>query len=114
MWLLYINDRSICASPKKMSFLRILFVFVLIVRLKGIVTNSQDCDIPAIYNFGDSNSDTGGISATLSRAGPPTGETYFGIPTGRASDGRLIIDFIGNFFFFFSIFVNFFLLQKTI
>ncbi|KAK1359457.1 putative Esterase [Heracleum sosnowskyi] len=84
------------ASSKKMSFLRILFVFILIVRVKSTGTNSQDCNIPAIYNFGDSNSDTGGISAALSPADPPTGETYFGIPTGRASDGRLIIDFIAD------------------
>ncbi|KAL8097714.1 GDSL esterase/lipase At5g14450-like [Apium graveolens] len=79
-----------------MLFFRILLVFILIVRVKCVVKISQDCNIPAIYNFGDSNSDTGGISAALYPAGPPTGETYFGIPTGRASDGRLIIDFIAD------------------
>ena len=54
------------------------------------------CDFPAIYNFGDSNSDTGGISAALSEIHAPNGETFFGHPSGRACDGRLIIDFIGN------------------
>lgn len=83
-----------------MLFLRILFAFLLLVQVKGVAPNSQDCKIPAIYNFGDSNSDTGGISAAFYPAGPPTGETYFGIPTGRGSDGRLIIDFIGKSFQF--------------
>lgn len=55
------------------------------------------CGFPAIYNFGDSNSDTGGISAALNAIQPPNGETFFGHPSGRACDGRLIIDFIGNF-----------------
>ena len=54
------------------------------------------CDFPAIYNFGDSNSDTGGISAALSKIHAPNGETFFGHPSGRVCDGRLIIDFIGN------------------
>lgn len=54
------------------------------------------CEFPAIYNFGDSNSDTGGISAAFYPMGSPTGETFFHRPVGRASDGRLIIDFIGR------------------
>uniref|UniRef100_A0A9I9DP94 GDSL esterase/lipase n=1 Tax=Cucumis melo TaxID=3656 RepID=A0A9I9DP94_CUCME len=54
------------------------------------------CGFPAIYNFGDSNSDTGGISAALNAIQPPNGETFFGHPSGRACDGRLIIDFIGD------------------
>lgn len=58
---------------------------------------ARTCGFPAIYNFGDSNSDTGGISAALNAIQPPNGETFFGHPSGRACDGRLIIDFIGNF-----------------
>lgn len=54
------------------------------------------CDFPAMYNFGDSNSDTGGASATFGPIPPPYGESFFRRPAGRASDGRLIIDFIGK------------------
>ncbi|KAL1357049.1 hypothetical protein HN51_009046 [Arachis hypogaea] len=56
--------------------------------------NNNKCWFPAIYNFGDSNSDTGAVSAAFTSVQPPNGETFFGTLSGRASDGRLIIDFI--------------------
>lgn len=55
------------------------------------------CDFQAIYNFGDSNSDTGATSAAFWPTPPPYGVNYFGRPAGRYSDGRLIIDFIGTY-----------------
>ncbi|XP_030516519.2 GDSL esterase/lipase At5g45910-like [Rhodamnia argentea] len=54
----------------------------------------------SIFNFGDSLSDTGNFIRSV--AGLPVvpkfpyGKTYFGHPTGRFSDGRLIIDFIAE------------------
>ncbi|KAM3706229.1 hypothetical protein ACJW31_03G137900 [Castanea mollissima] len=54
------------------------------------------CSFPAIFNFGDSNSDTGGLSAAFGQAPPPNGETFFHTPSGRYSDGRLVIDFIAE------------------
>ncbi|XP_074310000.1 GDSL esterase/lipase At3g27950-like isoform X2 [Silene latifolia] len=51
---------------------------------------------PAIFNFGDSNSDTGACSAVFKHAPHPNGITFFGKPSGRLSDGRLIIDFIAE------------------
>ncbi|KAJ0559638.1 putative alpha-L-fucosidase [Helianthus annuus] len=53
------------------------------------------CEYEGIFNFGDSNSDTGGFWSVFPEAPPPNGMTYFKHPVGRASDGRLIIDFIG-------------------
>lgn len=55
----------------------------------------------AIFNFGDSLVDAGnlvvdGIPEYLATAKLPYGMTYFGYPTGRCSDGRLVVDFIGN------------------
>ncbi|CAB4285095.1 unnamed protein product [Prunus armeniaca] len=48
-----------------------------------------------IFNFGDSNSDTGGLVAGLGfSVNPPNGRTFFSRSTGRLSDGRLIIDLL--------------------
>ncbi|WRX20840.1 GDSL lipase/esterase - like 10 [Theobroma cacao] len=58
--------------------------------------NLPPCEFPAIYNFGDSNSDTGGISAAFEPIRAPYGEAFFHKPAGRDSDGRLIIDFIAE------------------
>ncbi|XP_066159891.1 GDSL esterase/lipase At1g31550 isoform X2 [Oryza sativa Japonica Group] len=55
----------------------------------------------SIFNFGDSFADTGNkpvayawypLPSNVMR--PPYGETFFGHPTGRSSDGRLILDLI--------------------
>ncbi|PKA66167.1 GDSL esterase/lipase [Apostasia shenzhenica] len=59
-------------------------------------SSPDPCDFPAIFNFGDSNSDTGGLSAAFGPSPPPNGETFFGRPAGRYSDGRLIVDFIAK------------------
>ncbi|WRX29602.1 hypothetical protein QQP08_022089 [Theobroma cacao] len=58
----------------------------------------------SIFSFGDSYTDTGNvvhISLSESRelprsAFPPHGRTFFGHPTGRSSDGRLVIDFLAK------------------
>ncbi|KAK1693763.1 hypothetical protein QYE76_010460 [Lolium multiflorum] len=57
----------------------------------------------AIYSFGDSISDTGnlcvgGCPAWLTTGQSPYGETFFKRPTGRCSDGRVIIDFLAEHF----------------
>ncbi|OAE22326.1 hypothetical protein AXG93_1504s1360 [Marchantia polymorpha subsp. ruderalis] len=57
---------------------------------------------PAIFNFGDSSSDTGGNHAAFPTETAaeylPYGQTYFNEPRARYSDGRLTIDFIiGHF-----------------
>ncbi|KAI8533709.1 hypothetical protein RHMOL_Rhmol10G0030300 [Rhododendron molle] len=54
------------------------------------------CGFPAVYSFGDDNSDTGGNAAALDNLVLPNGQTFFGKPSGRYCDGRLIIDFIGK------------------
>jgi len=63
---------------------------------------SKRCNFPAIFNFGASNADTGGLAASFPFGAPkpPSGDTFFHRPAGRFCDGRLIIDFIGNVHYF--------------
>ncbi|KAF8378213.1 hypothetical protein HHK36_029552 [Tetracentron sinense] len=70
--------------------------FSVILVIPYSITASTPCEFPAIFNFGDSNSDTGGLSAAFGQAPPPNGESYFHTPAGRYSDGRLVIDFIAE------------------
>ncbi|KAG7630102.1 GDSL lipase/esterase [Arabidopsis suecica] len=53
-------------------------------------------DFPAVFNFGDSNSDTGELSSGLGFLPQPSYEiTFFRSPTsGRFCNGRLIVDFL--------------------
>lgn len=92
----------------KMGFLVQLLAFILSLllvsmRAEDIINSPQPCDFRAIFNFGDSNSDTGCMAAAFYPEVSPYGETFFHQPVGRASDGRLIIDFIGSLFSFKSI-----------
>ncbi|KAK1294779.1 GDSL esterase/lipase [Acorus calamus] len=63
----------------------------------AVAAASPLCDFPTIINLGDSNSDTGAVSAAFGPILRPYGDTHFHMPMGRYSDGRLIIDFIGVF-----------------
>ncbi|XAR48116.1 Alpha-L-fucosidase [Bertholletia excelsa] len=65
-------------------------------RSTDLVQRSNGCQFPAIFNFGDSNSDTGSVEATFHSSPLPNGVTFFGKATGRHSDGRLIIDFLAE------------------
>ncbi|KAG8084777.1 hypothetical protein GUJ93_ZPchr0010g9896 [Zizania palustris] len=67
-----------------------------VVAGEATVAAERELEPPVVlFNFGDSNSDTGGVAAAGGiRIMPPEGRTYFQHPTGRLSDGRVIIDFI--------------------
>ncbi|XP_015059366.1 GDSL esterase/lipase At1g54790 [Solanum pennellii] len=72
----------------------VLHILVLIFICLPLA-NTIDFNYPAVFNFGDSNSDTGGLVAGVGdRLEPPNGQTYFKNPSGRFCDGRLIIDFL--------------------
>ncbi|KAK9167229.1 hypothetical protein Scep_002420 [Stephania cephalantha] len=82
-------------------FAHIAFISVVTLEFVICVCGSsasglKPCDFPAIFNFGDSNSDTGGLSAAFTPPPPPYGDTFFKRPSGRFSDGRLTIDFIAE------------------
>ncbi|KAL6575464.1 hypothetical protein OROMI_012749 [Orobanche minor] len=68
---------------------------LLLIILFSAVATAIDFNYPAVFNFGDSNSDTGNLVAGLAdRLDPPHGQTYFQKPSGRFCDGSLIIDFL--------------------
>ena len=78
----------------------LLLTLMLLVGVMGgqkIVSDKAACKFPALYNFGDSNSDTGGGSAAFQPIPWPYGYTFFKKPAGRDSDGRVLVDFIGTF-----------------
>ncbi|KAG6420745.1 hypothetical protein SASPL_117283 [Salvia splendens] len=58
----------------------------------------KTCKIDQIYNIGDSISDTGNLIREIGLATfcarPPYGESFFKKPTGRCSNGLLMIDFM--------------------
>ncbi|KAL7590630.1 hypothetical protein Lser_V15G41455 [Lactuca serriola] len=77
---------------------RLVILWVCMVLLLGMSgsTRARARARPAIriINFGDSNSDTGGVLAGAGLPiGLPHGITFFHKGTGRFGDGRLIIDF---------------------
>lgn len=72
-------------------------VFVVWIAILGSVNSkTKKCEFEGIFNFGDSNSDTGGFWAAFPAQSGPWGLTYFKKPVGRASDGRLIVDFLAE------------------
>lgn len=81
-----------------MSFLLHLLLLLLAsvcLQLPSIC-QASNCPFPAIFNFGDSNSDTGGLVAAFPAEARPNGETFFKEPAGRFSDGRVVIDFLAD------------------
>nr|AAY41078.1 lanatoside 15-O-acetylesterase [Digitalis grandiflora] len=78
------------------STLRNFMVYVVVLMGVSVRMSEAKCDFKAIFNFGDSNSDTGGFWAAFPAENPPNGMTYFKRPAGRAADGRLIIDFLAQ------------------
>ncbi|XP_020870416.1 GDSL esterase/lipase At1g28670 isoform X1 [Arabidopsis lyrata subsp. lyrata] len=89
------------SSLKKLisSFLLVLYYTTIIVAS----SESRCRRFKSIISFGDSIADTGNylhlsdVNHLPQTAFLPYGESFFHLPSGRASDGRLIIDFIAEF-----------------
>uniref|UniRef100_A0A0C9S7M8 TSA: Wollemia nobilis Ref_Wollemi_Transcript_13169_1560 transcribed RNA sequence n=1 Tax=Wollemia nobilis TaxID=56998 RepID=A0A0C9S7M8_9CONI len=77
-----------------------LLLFVCGVVLLLPVLCKGACNFPAIFNFGDSNSDTGTLHFVfpynIEAENPPYGRTFFRRPANRYSDGRVSIDFFAS------------------
>ncbi|CAI0557894.1 unnamed protein product [Linum tenue] len=88
------------------STLPVLLLLLLLFSLSSAAAAASPAGrspcFTSLFSFGDSITDTGN-QLLLAPDGvlghccfPPYGETYFGRQTGRCSDGRLIVDFIGT------------------
>ncbi|KAL8032475.1 hypothetical protein ABFX02_13G098300 [Erythranthe guttata] len=92
---------SAAATASSKCILYSVNITILIILL---LPNTQvSACFKSITSFGDSIADTGNLlhlsppsNPPPNFASPPYGETYFHLPTGRFSDGRLIIDFIAE------------------
>ncbi|CAL5095702.1 unnamed protein product [Urochloa decumbens] len=79
-----------------------LVFFILSCLTCGVMSSGSSSSITSMFTLGDSHIDTG--NAVIMAAPvipvwidkPPYGETFFGHPSGRFSDGRVIIDFIAE------------------
>lgn len=83
----------------------VLAFFILFVSAFPYASSAPPPKYKALFCFGDSYSDTGNYNILAQGKIPynqfehlPYGITYFGHPTGRATDGRVPLDFIGRFF----------------
>ncbi|XP_058745545.1 GDSL esterase/lipase At4g01130-like [Vicia villosa] len=73
------------------------YAFFNLLMISSFISSSYSvCNIKGIFNFGDSNSDTGGFDSAFPAQPGPYGMTYFKRPVGRSSDGRLIVDFLAE------------------
>ncbi|XP_004229972.2 GDSL esterase/lipase At4g01130 [Solanum lycopersicum] len=77
-----------------MTTLRAMILLLLLFMVA--TTECKKCAFKAIFNFGDSNTDTGGFWAAFPAQAPPHGMTYFNKPVGRATDGRVVVDFLAQ------------------
>ncbi|KAG9448365.1 hypothetical protein H6P81_014493 [Aristolochia fimbriata] len=75
---------------------RVFFATIVLLLLLDGICVGRKCEFEAIFNFGDSNSETGGFWAAFPPQPSPFGITYFKKPSGRASDGRAVIDFLAQ------------------
>lgn len=85
-------------SYYKKSFFFLTVISVVVLGSLGLGLECRCSSRKAVlFVFGDSNSDTGGAAAAgkgLIGEGIPDGRAFFGRPTGRLCDGRLLLDFL--------------------
>lgn len=90
------------APQHRRGVLLLLLVAALVAALPATCAAARSKkSYKAIFSFGDSLSDAGnlivnGTPKALTTARPPYGMTFFRKPTGRCSNGRLVVDFLGT------------------
>nr|XP_023925267.1 GDSL esterase/lipase At1g28570-like [Quercus suber] len=90
-------DLSSSLLSLKLPFIKLL-LSLLIVTIRGVAGSCYT----SIYSFGDSYVDSGNMqyldADVFGCYVPPFGESYFHLPTGRCSNGRLIVDLTAELF----------------
>lgn len=103
--LLSTSTMAAAATSQVLSLLILILSSTLLLHLplpcKAFHEPLKACNFSAMYQLGDSLADTGNLilenpASPIGR--PPYGQTFFKKPTGRCSDGLLMIDFIGMLF----------------
>ncbi|BAF19700.1 GDSL esterase/lipase At5g45910 [Oryza sativa Japonica Group] len=90
-------------SRRQQLLVAVAVVLLLAAAPTGCSAARSKKSYEAIFSFGDSLSDAGnliadGIPKSLTTARAPYGMTFFGRPTGRCSNGRLVVDFLAEHF----------------
>ncbi|WOL03242.1 hypothetical protein Cni_G11962 [Canna indica] len=81
--------------PYVLGILSSLLLLLLQILLSAPPVEPACARRPVIFNFGASNSDTGGLAAGLGYIFPQQeGRAFFHHSSGRLCDGRLVIDFL--------------------
>ncbi|KAJ4752376.1 GDSL esterase/lipase [Rhynchospora pubera] len=82
---------------------QLLLCFLLLISCFSHAYCTKEQPYNAIFSFGNSYADTGNYITLVKGVLPydvfehlPYGMTYFGQPTGRGCDGRLVVDFIAQ------------------
>ena len=85
-----------------MASLGFLFSIFALFFTASFLISASSLEIPsnniALFLFGDGDYDVGNYVEKHKDSRyhhEPYGKTYFHVPTGRPSDGRLVVDFIG-------------------
>ncbi|XP_077212827.1 GDSL esterase/lipase At3g48460-like [Tasmannia lanceolata] len=76
--------------------LTLFYFFISVYPSLSLPPSTYDGMFSKIYAFGDSSTDTGNCIELLPYLNPPYGMTTFGKPSGRWSDGCLVLDFLAK------------------
>eukprot|EP00257_Ricinus_communis_P026123 XP_025013537.1 GDSL esterase/lipase At5g14450 isoform X2 [Ricinus communis] len=79
----YISSTAAAMGIDNWRVLAIGLIVSWVLSVKVDALPLPPCEFPAIYNFGDSNSDTGGISAAFEPIRAPYGEAFFHKPAAE-------------------------------
>jgi len=99
----HLDKKFLMASGSEQRWSTVTLQLLLLVITASLPLFTAACSsYSSIFSFGDSIADTGNLYLSSQPPSdhcffPPYGETYFHRPSGRCSDGRLIIDFIGRY-----------------